>query len=98
VTLDITGPAGITQAELAQITSAVTGRPVAYVPVPAEAIVAGMVAAGLPQPVAEVYVTFGIGAADGTLGVASSAVSDLTGKAPQSVHDFLAAHREALLA
>jgi hypothetical protein len=24
-------------------------------------------------------------------------VADLTGKAPQSVHDYLAAHREALL-
>jgi NAD(P)H dehydrogenase (quinone) len=98
VTLDITGPAALTQAELAQITSAVAGRPVAYVPVAAEAIVAGMVAAGLPQPVAEVYVTFGVGAADGTLDLASSAVADLTGKAPPSVHDYLAAHREALLA
>src|SRR5215207_8812169 len=88
-TLDITGPASITQAELAEITSAVAGRPMAYVPLPADAIVAGMVAAGLPQPVAEVYVTFGIGAADGTLGVVSSAVADLTGKAPQSVHDYL---------
>jgi NAD(P)H dehydrogenase (quinone) len=97
VTLDITGPAGITQAELAQITSAVAGRPVAYVPLPADAIVAGMVEAGLPQPMAEAYVTFGVGAADGTLAVVSTAVADLTGKAPQSVHDYLAAHREALL-
>jgi NAD(P)H dehydrogenase (quinone) len=96
-TLDITGPAAITQAELAQIVSEVSGRPVAYVPVTADAIVAGMVAAGLPQPVAEVYVTFGVGAADGTLAVASSAVADLTGNAPQSVHEYLAAHREALL-
>jgi NAD(P)H dehydrogenase (quinone) len=97
MTLDITGPAGITQAELAEIVGDVSGQLVAYVPVPADAIVAGMVAAGLPQPMAEAYVTFGVAAADGTLAVVSTAVADLTGKAPQSVHDYLAAHREALL-
>lgn len=96
-TLDITGPAAITQAELAQIVSDVAGRPVAYVPVTADAVVAGMVAAGLPAFLADMLVTFGVGAADGTLDVASSAVTELTGKAPQSVRDYLAAHREALL-
>ena len=96
-TLDITGPAIITQADLARIASAITGRPVAYVPVSHDMIVAGMVAAGLPQPVAEMYASFDIGIAQGTLAVASSAVADLTGKPPQSVHDYLAANREALL-
>ncbi len=98
LTLDITGPAVVTQAELAQIVSAITNRPVTYVPVTPAAIVAGMVAAGLPQPVAEVYASFDIGTAQGTLAVVSSAVADLTGKAPQSVRDYLAAHRETLLA
>ncbi len=97
-TLDITGPAIVTQAELAQIVSALTERPVTYVPVTPEVMVAGMVAAGLPKPMAEVFVTFDTGIAAGTLAVASSAVADLTGKAPQSVHAYLAAHREALLA
>jgi NAD(P)H dehydrogenase (quinone) len=96
-TLDITGPALVTHAELAQILSAIAERPVTYVPVSPEAIVAGMVAAGLPEPMARVYVTIDIGIAQGTLAVASNAVADLTGQAPQSVVDFLAAHREALL-
>jgi NAD(P)H dehydrogenase (quinone) len=98
MTLDITGPAIVTQADLAQMASAITGRPVTYVPVTPDVIIAGMVAAGLPPPVAKAYTSFDIGTAQGTLAVASSAVADLTGKAPQSVHDYLAAHREALLA
>jgi NAD(P)H dehydrogenase (quinone) len=98
MTLDITGPAIVTQADLAQIASAITGRPVTYVPVTLDAIIAGMVAAGLPPPVAKAYASFDIGIAQGTLAVASSAVTDLTGKAPQSVYDYLAAHRQELLA
>ncbi|HEU5100782.1 MAG TPA: hypothetical protein VFU22_17255, partial [Roseiflexaceae bacterium] len=97
-TLDITGPAVVTHAELAQILSAISERSITYVPVPPEAMVAGMVAAGLPEAVAKVYVTFDVAIAQGALAVASSAVADLTGTPPQSVGEFLAANREALLA
>jgi NAD(P)H dehydrogenase (quinone) len=95
--LDITGPAVVTYAELAKILSAITERPVTYVPVTPEAMVAGMVAAGLPEPVAGLLVTFDIAVAQGTLALASNSVADLTGQAPQSVGEFLAAHREGLL-
>lgn len=97
-TLDITGPAIVTYADLAGILSTITGREVTYVPVEADAMVAGMVAAGLPEPVARLLVTFDLAIAQGWLAVASSAVADLTGQAPQSVADFLELHREALLA
>lgn len=96
--LDITGPAVVTYAELAQILGAIGGRPVTYVPVEPEAMVAGMVAGGLPEPVARLLVSFDIAVAQGALAVASSSVADLTGQAPQSVADFLSANREALLA
>lgn len=96
-TLDITGPAIVTYAELAQILSAVAERPIAYVPLSPDAMVAGMVAAGLPEGVARLLVSFDVAVAEGALAVASSAVADLTGKAPQSVGEFLAAHRQALL-
>jgi NAD(P)H dehydrogenase (quinone) len=97
-TLDITGPEVVTHAELAQTLSAIVERPVKYIPLEPEVMVGGMVAAGLPEVVARLLVTFDIGVARGTLAVASSAVADLTGKAPQSVAAFLAANREALLA
>jgi NAD(P)H dehydrogenase (quinone) len=97
-TLDITGPAVVTHADLAQLLSAITGRPVAYVPVAPETMEAGMVAAGLPEFVARMLVSFDMAIAQGTLAVASSAVAELTGQGPQSVPEFLSAHREALLA
>lgn len=96
-TLDITGPAIVTHAELAQIVSAITDRPVTYVPVEPEVLKAGMVAAGLPDFVAGMLVSFDVAIAQGVLAVVSTTVADLTGKAPQSVHDFLAAHRQQLL-
>lgn len=97
-TLDITGPSVVTYAELAEILSSLSGRQVSYVPVTLDAMVAGMTAGGMPEPVARMYASFDSAIAQGFLAVTSSAVADLTGRAPQSVADFLAAHRDALLA
>jgi hypothetical protein len=47
-----------------------------------------MVTAGLPEPMARVYVTFHIGIAQGTLAVASNAVAELTGQAPRASATF----------
>jgi NAD(P)H dehydrogenase (quinone) len=98
VTLDITGPAVVTQSEIATITGEITGRTIAHVAIDAASLKAGMVAAGLPEPVAEIYASFDTGIARGTLAVASTAVRDLTGRAPTSVTEFLRANRAALLA
>lgn len=95
--LDITGPSVVTHADLAQILSELTGRAVTYVPVDVDAIVAGMVGAGLPEPVARVYAGFDTTIAQGSLAVASNDVAELTGQAPQSVADFLTAHKAVLL-
>ncbi len=95
--LDITGPSVVTHADLVQILSELTGRAVTYVPVDVDAIVAGMVGAGLPEPVARVYAGFDTTIAQGSLAVASNDVAELTGQAPQSVADFLTAHKAVLL-
>lgn len=95
--LDVTGPAVVTHAELAQIAQEVTGRPVTYVPVPAEAMKAGIVSAGLPAFVAELIVSFDEATAQGVLAVSSSTVQELTGRPAQSVREFLAEQRAALL-
>lgn len=96
-TLDVTGPATVTHAEVAQMAQEITGRPVTYVPVPAEALKAGIVTSGLPGFVADLLVSFDVATAQGILAVSSSTVKDLTGRAPQSVHEFLTQHRAALL-
>lgn len=96
-TLDITGPALVTHAELARMVSTIAERPITYVPVTAEVLKAGMVTAGLPEAMAGVFVSFDTGIAQGTLAVVSTAVADLTGQPPQSVGDYLFAHRAALV-
>lgn len=94
--LDITGPALVTRAEIAQIASEISGRTVEYIAIEAASLKAGLQAAGLPEPIANLIVSFDQGAADGTLAVASNAVEELTGKPAQSVRDFLLANRAAL--
>ena len=96
-TLDITGPEVVTYAELAQMTSDITGKPVTYIDLPPAEMVKGMVGAGFPEPVAELLVSFQTATAQGYLAVATDAVAELTGTAPQSVREFLVAHKEALL-
>ena len=96
--LDITGPAALSQADVAAIGSAVTGQPIEYIPLDLDVLTKNLVAAGLPQPVVDLITSFDAGIAQGTLDVTSSAVEDLTGRPPMSVRDFLAGQREAILA
>jgi NAD(P)H dehydrogenase (quinone) len=96
--LDITGPALVTRAEIAQIASEISGRTVEYIPIEAASLKSGLQAAGLPEPIANLIVSFDQGVADGTLSVVSNAVEELTGKPAQSVRDFLYENRAALQA
>ena len=94
--LDITGPEAISQYEVAAIVSSVTGQTITYTPLPLEVLVQNMVAAGLPQPIAEVYASFDAGTAIGKSDGVSNAFEELTGRKPTGVAEFLNAHREAL--
>lgn len=96
-TLDITGPEALTSDDVAAIASKITGRPVPHVSIPPGALKEGMVAHGLPAPIADLLVSFDLAISQGDFAVASDTVRQLTGKAPQSVKEFLTAHREALL-
>lgn len=96
-TLEITGPAVVTHAELAGIASQLSGTKVEYVAMEPDALVGAMVQAGLPEPVAKLFASFDTGMARGFFGPATTAFRELTGREPASVADFLAAHRQALL-
>jgi NAD(P)H dehydrogenase (quinone) len=98
VTLDITGPVAVTLAEVAAIAAEITGRAIKHVAVDGPSLKAGLLGAGLPAVVADLLVGFDLTAAKGDLATASKAVLDLTGRAPSSVAEFLAAHRAALAA
>ncbi|HTN87282.1 MAG TPA: SDR family oxidoreductase [Sorangium sp.] len=96
--LDITGPAAVSQGEIARIASELSGKPIAYVPVPREALEQGMQKAGMPAEVAALLASFDEGIARGALDVATNAVEELTGKPAEDVRSFLTRHRAALLA
>ncbi|TQF10554.1 SDR family oxidoreductase [Myxococcus llanfairpwllgwyngyllgogerychwyrndrobwllllantysiliogogogochensis] len=97
-TMEVTGPSAVSHAELARLAGELSGRPVQFVPVDAASLKAGMVAHGLPAPLAEVYASFDVAVAEGRMGEATGSVAELTGKAPTSVASFLTSHRETLKA
>jgi len=96
-TLDVTGPAALTCDQVAAIAANVTGRPVAHISIPPEALQEGMVKHGQPAPVADLLVSFDLANQAGDFAVTTDTVLKLTGKAPQSVEAFLTANRAALL-
>ncbi|HRF51045.1 MAG TPA: hypothetical protein PLC98_25665, partial [Anaerolineales bacterium] len=72
------------------------GRPVTYVPVPADALATGLAQAGLPGFVVDLIVSFDLATAQGYLSSVSTAVADLAGGPAQDVRAFLEANRQAL--
>lgn len=94
--VDVTGPAALTSREVAALAAELVGRPLQHVSVPLPALVDGMVQHGLPRAVAEIYASFDDAIARGQAAHVSDSVQRLTGKPPQSLRDFLAAHRQAL--
>jgi NAD(P)H dehydrogenase (quinone) len=95
--LDVTGPAPITQDELATLASKLTGKPLKHVSVSRaehQNILAG---AGLPPFLIDALLNFQEQGAHGYLAVSPPSVLALTGKGPTSVQDFLTANRAALV-
>lgn len=94
---DITGPAAVTQDEVASLATAITGKPVAHVALTPEALRPGLRGAGLPPFMVDMLIDFDVETAQGYLAVTTPAVRELTGRAPTALADFLQAHRDALL-
>ena len=94
--LEIAGPAIVTVHDVARLASDLAGRPVSYVPVEPAALKAGLVATGLRGHVADVLVSMHVAMAQGKFRAATSAVADLTGRAPTSVAEFLSSRSDLL--
>jgi NAD(P)H dehydrogenase (quinone) len=90
---DITGPEAIGPRDLAALAAELGDRPVEVVSVDDDALVAGMIANGVPEAVAPILLSFVIAAREGFLDAVSSAVEDLTGKPPTSLREVVAAAR-----
>lgn len=96
-TLDVTGPQGVTSDLVASYAAEITGKQIKYLSVSPEKLVRLMGEQGLPRQVADLYVSFDVAVARGDFATVSDTVKRLTGRDPQSVRDFLAVHKAALL-
>ena len=107
---DITGPALISYAELAQLFSEMSGRPIAYRAVDDEGMYAFFDSLGIPRRARDDHVVDGFGwcsedmvsfeatIRQGGFAVLSDDVLRLTGRAPESVRDFMLRHKDQILA
>jgi NAD(P)H dehydrogenase (quinone) len=94
--LDVTGPAPVTQDELAAIASKLTGKPLKHVTVSRAEHGKILEGAGLPPFLIDALLNFQEQGAHGYLAVSPPTVKALTGKVPTSVQDFLTVNRAAL--
>jgi NAD(P)H dehydrogenase (quinone) len=98
VTYDITGQEALSQTQLAELLSEVSGRQVELVPVGDRMLAWGLTRNGAPKPVARAVVAFGRAIREGYYDTVDPAVSGLTGQAPRTLRDVLIANRGELLA
>jgi NAD(P)H dehydrogenase (quinone) len=95
---DVTGPASVTHEELASILSRVSGKSIQSVNVTADEVEKGLVAAGIPQFAARSVRELDEEASYGYQAMVTPTVTNLTGRSPVSVSDFLQATVPALVA
>ncbi len=94
-TYEITGPEGLSYADVANVLSKVLGKPIQYIDVPPEAARQGMLQAGMLEwnanAVTELYGMF----ASGKYAYTTDAVQSVTGKQPRSFEQFVRDHAAA---
>ena len=96
---DVTGPALLDARALATLYAEVGGKPVEPLPVDDATFTRGLVEhAGMPQPLAEAYATFGATIRAGLLDVRTDVVERLTGRAPRTLREVLEQHAAAVAA
>ena len=93
--LDVTGPAAVTQDEVAALLTELTGQPVTHVEVPPQGLHEGLLHAGLPPSLAQVLVDFDVAASRGYHALVTPTVERLAGREPVSVREVLSKHLAA---
>lgn len=95
-TFVLTGPEALTHAEIAAKLSAVAGREIRYVDLPAAAFATRLAALGLPDGFAEDVAALFAEVAGGSLASTTTSVTDLTGRPARSFDDFLRDNAEVI--
>ncbi len=94
--LTLTGPALYTITDVAALASQVTGKPLAVVNLSDEQLAGGLKAAGLPEAIIPMMVSFDTNSRQGGFDILTKDFEQLTGLAPQPLDDFLNANKAAL--
>lgn len=94
--LDVTGPAAVTQDELAKLLSALSGKPLAAIGLTPAQLNDGLLAAGVPPFMATLLVAFDVDAAAGHHAIVNDTVERLSGRKPETLDSFLTANKAAL--
>lgn len=86
---DITGPASYSAAEVASLVSDLKNKPIAYNDLSPQDYKAALITSGLPEPVAELFVSTDLSTRHGDVASVSDGVEELSGQAPQDLRSFL---------
>lgn len=86
---DVTGSEALSLEDVAATIARASGRPVEATGITGEALVAGMVAHGLPQPLAEALAAFDTDTARGLYALPTDTVRRLAGREPTTLAAFL---------
>lgn len=90
VTYTLSGAKARTVAEVAALVSETVHQPIDVIPVTIDALTQGMIAHGIPEPMARVIASFDAATAAGQLGDVTGDFKTLTGVDPQPFEEWLA--------
>ena len=92
-TFTLTGPEAVTTAEIAALASEVFAKPLTVINVTDEQLAGGMKAAGVPEFLIPMLVSFDTTTRAGEFDVRTGDVEQLTGRKPQNLGDYLTANK-----
>jgi uncharacterized protein YbjT (DUF2867 family) len=92
---NLTGPEALSYGDAAEVLSKTTGRKIAYAPIDDAAFVKMLTGAGVPADYANFLASIFHPVREGWTAAVSTAVKDLTGKAPRSVAQYAKDHAAA---
>jgi NAD(P)H dehydrogenase (quinone) len=95
---DVTGPAAVTHEQIASILSRLSGKSIQHVNVTPEEVEKGLVAAGIPHFAARSVRELDEETSRGYQAIVTPTVTNLTGRVPMSVENFLQTTVPALMA
>ena len=97
-TYNLSGSKEYTTEDIAKLVSASVGKPLNVVHVPVEGLIQGMLSAGVPEGMAQVFASFDVAISKGDLGGNADDFKTLTGVEPQGFEDWLTNNSAALAA